>query len=972
MQKALLICFLLLGSFSFAQKYSFVTFSTEEGLPQTQVTAVTQGDHGYLWIGTLGGLARFNGRDFVTYSSDNGLWNNRVKTLAYFDGKIWVGHDGGVSIIDGNSVSGIGFEGDDQSRHSVEILKFKNRVIVCTADGGLFNYSGNKLTKFKEVDRIRGAYVHNETLYLATRHGVLQTNDLKDFRELPELQGHSVSGATGQGNELMFTTYESLIFTIDTKTNRIDSTSLDSLRILGGYIDRDMCKWLNTDYGVLRIDQDGHQMLIDENRGLPANMISCFYQDHNGTIWIGSKGKGLFRFPGINFQYYDRESGIQSDLFLNGFQEPDGTFVLGSYDRGVIYWKPGGDVELVDVGESVIWASIRNVDGRDWFGAQSSMISIDAAGNKTYYVHPDDEIPGSKITSFYKIDANSMYIGGNEGVALYKNGKFKKLGKRDSEFMGTVRDIEVVNGVIYCASNLGLFKYVKGDFYPVQGADKLLYSIEPDENGNLWIGAEEGLFVMKGGKLKRIPLNDNAGSNFINFINYSDGKLFVGTNNGFFMLSNLNGNVKAERFGKGDGVPSLETNLNSGFFDREGNFWFGTAAGLVKFNTSISRAKLSNPVLNLKSILLNYEDFDFSKYSDEVDEKGIPQDMVLPYNKNNLIFILDGVSLLHQSGLRYQFKLEGLSDNWSPLSEVSTITFTSLPAGTYKLRLRAVDVDGRKSEEVEINFVIKEAFYKTWWFIALCILSAILIALLIFRMRLRRIEEKNEKEKLVFKTRLLALEQKSVNASMNRHFIFNALNSIQYFINTQDRVSANKYLTNFAKLIRKNLDTASWDENMISLEEELERLRLYLSLESMRFSGRFEYEIKTHDIDLESIKIPAMMIQPFLENSIIHGILPNEGIEGKILVDLQVHDGILHVLIEDNGIGVNQSLSQKSDMEGDHRSQGTEITSKRIELIRELSGNIIELQGPKEIVGDDSSINGTRVLIKIQLPDLEN
>ena len=209
-----------------------------------------------------------------------------------------------------------------------------------------------------------------------------------------------------------------------------------------------------------------------------------------------------------------------------------------------------------------------------------------------------------------------------------------------------------------------------------------------------------------------------------------------------------------------------------------------------------------------------------------------------------------------------------------------------------------------------------------------------------------------------------------MNASMNRHFIFNALNSIQYFINTEDRTSANKYLTNFAKLIRKNLDSATGG-NVITLEEELERIELYLSLESMRFKGKFEYHIDVNGLDAESVMIPPMLMQPFIENSIIHGILPDESKKGQIKLDLRQVGEFLHIRIEDNGIGIHQSLSRKLDADGDHRSQGMEITSKRIELLQKMTNYGISLEGPEEIVLENGSINGTYVLIKIPLSNLD-
>ena len=973
---ALVSFILMMGFASHSQKYSFVAYSTEEGLPQSQVTAIGQGNEGYLWVGTLGGLAQFNGKEFITFSSHDGLWNNRVHFISSIDDVLWVGHDGGISLIKNKKIKSFGFTGDDQSRKVSAIVKFNKRILVCTAEGGLFEFKDDKLVKIlvtnQDIDRIRSAYVHKNELYLATRGGVLKTIDLSNFNLIPELEATSFYGVTGDDKQLVFARRSGAIICMDLKTKEFKTYDLDTLIVKGCYLDKDEQIWVNAVEGIVRIKKDGETLLLNQTNGLPVNKTSCFFQDNTSNIWVGSKGKGIFRFPGLSFQYFDQSTGFLSDLFLNGFQKNNGDFYFGTFDKGIVKKDKSGRISRFETGEEFVWASVQNVNGLDWFGCEGSLLSLDANDKVTTY-KDHDGLPGEKIASFYRIDDQSMYISGNKGVVLYNKGTFTKMGTRDSEYLGTVRDIEIVDGVIYCVSNLGLFVYRNNNFHPVNDVKSLLYSIEADIYGNLWLGAEEGLFLLKNGKVSQVKLlEDDPGSNFINFINHRDKVLYVGTNNGLFVVSNLNGKIQYTRYGIGDGIPDLETNLNSGFFDLKGDFWFGTASGLVSFQKDVERLKPSPPRVNLVSILMNYQKFDYNQYSDDLDEDGFPKKMTFPYSKNSLIFKLDGVSLVHHRELKYQFWLVGLNDYWSPLSDVPTFTFANLADGDYILKMRAVDIDGRISEEIIIPFVINAAFYKTWWSILICIIVSGAIILLIFRLRLRRVNELNEQEKLMFKSKLLSLEQKSVNASMNRHFIFNALNSIQYFINTQDRLSANKYLTNFAQLIRKNLDTATTDHNTISLEEEIARLKLYLSLESMRFQGRFEYETTTEDIDLESIMIPAMIMQPFIENSIIHGILPDEDIKGLISINMKVINNILEITIDDNGIGVNQSISRKSRFDGDHRSQGMEITLNRIDLIRKVSNQRISMEGPVEILNDDLSIKGTHVSIKMEISNLEN
>ena len=746
---------------------------------------------------------------------------------------------------------------------------------------------------------------------------------------------------------------------------------MNSLR--GGYLDSRGTLWGYTRAGLLRVSKNKVIRLANKVSGLPVNnAVACVFEDASGNIWFGSKGKGMFRFPGEQFRYYDRTTGIESDIFLSGFELNNGAFYLGSMDAGLIKRSQNGSAQILDVFDPIIWATQPDVDGLNWFGTQTSLVSLDANDKATRYTDKDG-VPGQKITSFLKVGPREMYIGGNRGISHYKNGVFTLLIDDESPALGTVRDFVMIDGTLIFASNLGLFQYKNGKISPYFGVGNVTYNIEKDGFGNIWFGTEEALFRILKGKIERLELHTNPGSNFINFINYRDGKLYVGSNNGLFVLSNLDAKKpKIKRFGLAEGLVNLETNLNSGFFDHKGNFWFGTAAGLVCFQPNVKLINGGDPKVHLKSILLNYQPFNYKTYSEKLDEKGFPKHLKLPYSKNNLIFELDGISLANHRGLNYQFLLEGLNDSWSPLTTNSTISFPSLAVGEYILHMRSVDIDGNISKEIIIAFTIQPAFYKTWWFISLCILGIAGLVVLFFRFRVRRINAANEKENLEFKSRLLSLEQQSLNASMNRHFVFNSLNSIQYFINTQDRLSANKYLTNFAKLIRKNLDSATVDGNMISLDEEMERLELYLSLESMRFKDRFDYTINTSGVDMNSILIPAMILQPFVENSIIHGILPNLEKKGCISLEVKEENGYLLMTVEDNGIVVNHSMTKKGDMEGDHRSKGMEITSKRIELIQKISNNDISLVGPYEIYNDDRSIKGTHVLLKIPLNNLEN
>ncbi len=973
----LIILFLFFAFCSNAQKYSFKGYSTSEGLPQSQVNDICQDDEGYLWVGTLGGVARFNGHKFKTYSSDNGLLNNRVSCISSFNNAIWIGHDGGISIIEDGKISNIPLAEELKRVAVSDIVFYKGEVVVALNGGGLYKVKGTKLIEIKGLTEeelfIRDLHILNDVLYLATRNGLVKTIDLKKFELIFPDVIYSISGMATMGESIVFSTFSQGIFTYAPRTGKIMERQLNDpdIRVVDICVDNVNTIWLSTQFGLVKL-KDNNEELINVEKGLPTTGISRVYQDRDMNIWIGTQGKGLIRAPRLDLSYFDKRTGLMSDLVISGFQSKSGDYFFGTLDIGVVKMTPKKQFEIIPFKfNNTVWAAQEDVNGFHWFGTKASLVSYDSQGKMVEY-SIDNGLPGYKITCLLKLNESSMYVGGKEGVVLYKNGVFSPIATNGSE-IGTARSLLKVDGILYVASDLGLFSLIGKKFVHVNDFTNTVFCLEKDNKNNLIFGTEDGLYYFKNGKIERIRFAAELGANYIYFLNYRKGTLYTGTNNGLYLLSgdDLLNHPKIVQIGLTDGLVDLETNLNSSFFDNSGNFWFGTPAGVVRFNPGKEARKESVVKLRLNDILLNYEPFDFSLYSKKVDSNNLPVDLVLPYNKNNLLFDFDGIALSGFANLNFQYWLEGLEEGWSPATKNTSISFSGLQPGDYVLHARILDIYGNSKDSVVFEFTIRSPFYATWWFISFMILlfSGIIIA--IFRFRIKRELEKTENERIEFKSKLVSLEQQSLNASMNRHFIFNALNSIQYFINISDKISANKYLTNFAKLIRKNLDSSSENNNLVTLAQEIERIELYLSLEAMRFKDRFEFIIDTGNIDLESYYIPAMIIQPFVENSIIHGVLPNEDKFGQIKLSITQSQHELIISIEDNGIGIEKSLSQKHRFEGDHKSQGMEITFKRIDLIRKVSDQSLELIGPEQINNSDGSIKGTRVLLKIQTENLE-
>jgi LytS/YehU family sensor histidine kinase len=262
----------------------------------------------------------------------------------------------------------------------------------------------------------------------------------------------------------------------------------------------------------------------------------------------------------------------------------------------------------------------------------------------------------------------------------------------------------------------------------------------------------------------------------------------------------------------------------------------------------------------------------------------------------------------------------------------------------------------------EFSFTIATPFWKKSWFWVLVSVAAMVILTVAIFTRIRRIKERERKEAEV-RVALAGNELKALRAQMNPHFVFNSLNSIQHFILTNKSSDAGKYLNKFARLMRVILNNS--EKSVITIREELEYLTLYIELEAMRFDNKFEWKIDiAEDIDTDYFEIPAMLLQPYVENAILHGLTP-KGEGGVLEIIMRLQGNNLLCRIRDNGIGREKSreMRQLSNRK-DHKSLGMKITSDRLELINNLQGSHLSMT-VTDLKNEDGTPAGTQVDIFI-------
>lgn len=337
------------------------------------------------------------------------------------------------------------------------------------------------------------------------------------------------------------------------------------------------------------------------------------------------------------------------------------------------------------------------------------------------------------------------------------------------------------------------------------------------------------------------------------------------------------------------------------------------------------------------------------------------------YDQNNLSFGMSAVEMNFPERIQYAYRLVNFMDDWTFTDFYNrNIVYTNLPPGKFILQIKARTLGQEWEETKSFTFIIVPPFWQTWWFKMLAAFFLISIAFFFIRWRIGLVRKK-EQLKTLHEKELLELEAKALRAQMNPHFIFNSLNSIKSLINKNENDKAANYLTTFSKLIRTLFQNS--DKREVSLFEEIETCKLYTQLERMRFGDNIKFIFDVDEtIDLKDIKVPALILQPFIENAIWHGLVPKET-GGTIIFSVKETDGAVACMIDDDGIGRELSNQYKAQYRATHESKGIGMTQSRLELDKLLNEREDSIQIIDKI-NDAGKAEGTKVIITFK--EIEN
>jgi ligand-binding sensor domain-containing protein len=974
MSYARLVTILLLALFSyssFAQEYSYTHYDITEGLAGSTVYCITQDKDGFIWVGTETGVSRFDGVHFRNFTTADGLpdievlqmfgdskgrvWMAPLKKSVcyYYKGKIYNQENDSLLQhirLKGNVES---FAEDDNGNI---LIQERMALHLIGADQSVSEYDsiGNEpLRECLAVSRNLAGHFQvlaGQKIFNFSEKGFSLSTSIKIQDLIPNYFAMNPEWAIWR-QDSNWSAIRSLINGVTVRrpfqsilykhnTYSLVDDSLAFFNEIGGATE------YNTRTGQTRIF-------------LPGREVSRTYRDISGSLWFTTLGRGIYRLNSDEFRTIDVPTGDAAQTAVFSITKIGNNIWIGN-NHNCMY-------KLSSPDHAILTGAPFNVNAKNrtlYFEEEHNNIFV-ASDIGLMEVTKDFHLLRTMnigVKSVFKKNDKEYLISSNTGLGvldldcfcftdtLWRGRSTAVYFHADTTYVGTLNGLYRIHpdkSIVFLGEKIPFLK-------------KRISSIAASGDHTLWIASydDAGIIALKNDSVVgRITRQEGLTSDICRVLYIHDNTLWVGTDKGLNKVELDKPGYPVTRYTSNDGLGS--DIINAIYVDGS-TIYVGTSSGMSFFN----EAKLRPPEecrLQLLAVL-----------NAGVDRIGDSARLLLSYKKSDIRFEFAGISYRSVGNISYDYRLVGLDDGWKTTKD-SYLEYPTLPSGKYEFQLQAINKFGIRSKLLSFPFEVATPFWHTFWFYGLLMACFLALVWLLFSMRIRTIRRRQEEKDQVSR-RMTELEHKALQAQMNPHFIFNCLNSIQQYIFAQDIFAANKYITGFAKLIRATLNNST--RTFIPLSEEIDYLTAYLSLEKLRFKDKMDYFIDVDSrIDRYSVLIPPMLIQPYVENSMRHGLRHKTEGRGYIRIKLTQMNNQLVVIVEDNGIGRERAARYKTGEHIEYQSKGMTLTADRIRMMNagneeRITVEVIDLKDAEDRAA------GTRVIISFPLfhttPEKEN
>lgn len=943
-----------------AQDRLSVNFTVLDGLPSDNVYRTYQDSKGFIWICTDNGVAKYDGHSFKIFNVNNGLPDNEVfECIEDAKGRIWLRcFNGELAFIYNDSAQ--------TARRIDEVEIPKGRIdefIYTKKEGAIFvgiSAMDPAVLKIDNKGKVSILPFRNgsESLLYDLGSNVLQfiQSDSKDSILLSYKNGLEVGivlipslGRNGykykKMNNSRFILYEENglgkyynVFQINDGL-KIVSTGISSFDLQRIAI-RDEPVYIGEKI-VNRLNED---LTLGETITLAPDgaILNDFFIDREGNYWLASQNKGLFLQPKNDINSLNSKLNAKALPYINKLYEHGGKLYVMQRDGGVLV-KEGGRWGRFDHVSALENCQFMGFSDKSILWGNKFDISIlrDGVGKSAVKGLPHNNIKAAILAS----DGLS-YLGSHATFSVYDYRKRELL--KSHKIGRTTALCEVSGGKVWIGTTQGVLIYdTDSDRFDTLRVSSLLSDSRVTDikrKGDLVVVGtnKNGLFAIKGNEFRQVAQNEGLWSNNVKEIFIDErGRIWVVSGEGVSSIDMPGGHLSSMAAPRRLGNIHRQGLVNS-LVAIGDTVYVGTSTGL--YSMPYNPATTEKPRLQIAS---------FKTDGKELVYQSPPY--TIPYQVSNIRIEFAALSFASLGEVLYRYRIKGWVDEWRE-GKLNHVDFEQIPPGRYVFEVMGSNSAGVWSDAASIDFYIPAPFWQTYWFYALVLvgigLSIFYVVRRYYRVQFLKKSREEETGRLITE-----LELKAIRSQINPHFIFNSLNSFQYFINNHRVEDADTYLTKLAFLIRKTLDYTNSDT--ITLGQEVEYLDNYLSLEKLRFGDEFHYEI-VDNTGMESWVIPPMVVQPHVENALRHGLKPKKGDKWIKVVFDKEDDELLRVSIEDNGVG----FQAKKAGEKFHISKGLELSKAKLEAYERQTGKqaSIELVHKSEV---DSTKQGVLIILKI-------
>jgi ligand-binding sensor domain-containing protein len=1011
----------------------FTLYTRVEGLSNNFITGIAQDSIGYLWVATNRGLNRFDGRFFTNFyagSSDLPLPDNMIKQIR-MQGQELIGTTiVGAFVYNTNSRKGIqltiptdsliffltndmaGIIRDSRGNY---VLSTKTGLYVLDSQSNLLkrydNFKPSEAYKKEfffgdELSALgNGLILQDNTIYFSAydpaknRIDTFYSNQHAEFRNaISDHNGNSRTTFPGQKNQMFIINDEnnsldifdfadrqvySLLLPFDISTEFADGSS--RLIILNDSLLAITCK--GSGFYLFDYYSKSHKLSLHGGKYFDGRHCTAVLLDREKRFWVGTSN-GLYKQNLTNPFYHAHDLADQlpdlrnceirailnrgNDLYV-GFRNKGGLIVLNTRNYKVEFrfdfkklgtnynsvnhiFPYSADTLWIGTSAGILWFDTRNghfgplifTGELSWMNGINPLCFVEDLQKNIW-------ISLARFNTVVRFNRNTRTF---TDFSDYKN-PLLNIAYCFSMVLDKQGNIWFAgNGI----SHWNIVKQKMDTITYYSNAFKVLKSyifiLDLDKNNDLWFYSfNNGIIQYKCAENKTYLRKGES--------NYWDGNIimaspvikdhiWMGMDNGISVFDIHD--YSSQQFTYADGLPSMPiTSIRKGsWYDSAQNiFYFGSGHQLISFKPDLSFSTPSAPDLFIEEIKTPMDIF-----------RGNSGNLTLPYSNNSVQIDFNAVNFRSPEDNRFAYRVNPSADtSWRILNWQHIVNFSNLSPGKYRIQLKLFSANNRWPEQIkQLTITVESPFWKSAWFIGILILTGIAITLFIYRYRIGQIREKMHLNQL-----MAEYEMKALHAQMNPHFIFNALNSIKEMILYQDTKNASLYLSRFAQLIRLNLEYSM--KTFITLRQNIEYLERYLEMEQLRFADfSFHFTIRGK-LNVDEIRIAPMMLQPLVENSIWHGLLPSDR-DKRLGILFYLDENKLVCEIEDNGIGIQKSMHLKNGLQVIHESVGIENIRKRIVTLNEKYHIqcTLSIVDKKDIHGSDP----TGTLAKLVIPQFED